>query len=427
MGKIRQFIVVCILGLMSISVMNPSVALADTGSQLKKQINQLEQKRKSTLNSIQNNQQELQTNNSQQSGIITKVRSIETKIQSSDYKINVKQNSIQTTQDNIKTLKDNIVMLQKRIKQRKGLIADRARAVYLNGGSKGYLQLVLNASNFNDLVSRIIFVSRIAAQDHTILQKQQADDNNLTKDQQALQVTLKQLNDDLHNLEVMKASLKSEQNTEQTLLNQLKDKASQIKKEIVAQQNQAALFKQQVKVHQEDLAQWEKKQQELRAKAQANGQASGLPSDVAQFIKPAQDLQQSTGVPAAITLAQISLESDVGGHLSGLASMGKNLFGIKGQGPAGSIYLPTHEVIGGIQITIEAGFRKYDSYYQSMVDHAKLLSKSRYQYFLTKASNLKEYAYGIQDGGYATDPYYAAKLIYIINEYHLSQFDVGSF
>ena len=152
----------------------------------------------------------------------------------------------------------------------------------------------------------------------------------------------------------------------------------------------------------------------------------GVPSEIQTFIKPAQKLENTTGIPAAITLAQLTLESDTGGQLSELATAGKNLFGIKGQGPAGTIQLQTHEFIGGVELTINAGFKKYQTYYQCMVDHANFLQQSRYQYFLKNAHNLKDYAYGIQDGGYATDPNYAAKLLYIIQEYGYNHLDTGS-
>ena len=406
-----------------ISLTKMPIALADNGSQLKSKIHQLEKQRQTTLNDLQNKKNELNAIKQQQSTLVNQVQTLESEIESSNYKIQVKQNSIDSTHQTIQTLNDNVKQVQKRIQQRKNLIEDRARSVYVNGGTSSYLQLMLDANNFYDLVNRVVFVNKIAQQDRTILNQQVNDKQKLDKYQQALQITLKQLNDDLSTLKQMKASLASKKTEEQTLLKQLKKKAVNIESAVSSQQKQADLYQQQEDAHKNDLSQWEAGQKQTTSYAHS----SGIPLDVQSFIKPAQDLEKSTGIPAAITLSQIILESDSGGQLSELASAGRNLFGIKGKGPDGTIYLTTHEVIGGMDLTVTAGFKRYQTYYQSMVDHGQILKLSRYQYFLKNANSLKEYAYGIQDGGYSTDPYYAMKLLNVIQAYGLSQYDIGNF
>ncbi|WEG14802.1 glucosaminidase domain-containing protein [Pullulanibacillus sp. KACC 23026] len=412
------------------------IALADSGSQLKSQINQLDKKRQSTLNDLQTSKNKLNANQKQQASVMDQVQSLETQIEDSTYKIQVKQNSVDTTKDTIQTLQDNITALKKSISQRKKLIKERARSVYVSGGSNSYLELVLNSANFYELVNRIVFVNKIAQQDQSILKQQVTDNQNLLKDQKALQVTLNQLNEDLKSLEQMKADLNNKKAQEQTILNGLKDKASAIQEAVSEKQKQADLYAQQEAAHKADLSNWQAEQKKAAQAPKASSSssavtyqtsASGLPGVLQQFVQSAQQVERSTGVPAAITLAQIELESDAGGQLSQLATQGKNLFGIKGKGPAGTIYLPTHEVIGGIEITINAGFKRYSTYYQSIADHAAVLNQSRYQYFLRNAHNLQDYAYGIQDGGYATDPNYAVKLISVINAYGLGKYDTGSF
>ncbi|MGV3487580.1 MAG: glucosaminidase domain-containing protein, partial [Tuberibacillus sp.] len=355
-------------------------------------------------------------NQDKQLGVEKQLQQLESQIQSSNYQIQVKQNSIQATQQNIQTLKDNIKMLQDRISQRKCLIAERARTAYVNGGSINYLQLLVDSKDFYDLINRIFLVSKIAQQDKAILNKQLADKQELDKNQQVLDTTLNQLNKDLQNLQQLKTALNDKKAKQQVLLNQLKIKANQMSLAVSAQQKQAEYYKQQEDAHRAELIAWER---QLRSN-------TNIPSEIQLFVSSAQQLERSTGIPTAITLSQIILESG-GGNLSELATQGKNLFGIKGVGPAGTIYLTTHEIIGGTDITIEAGFKRYNTYYESMVDHAKILNKPRYQTFLKNAHSLTQYAHGIQDGGYSTDPNYAAKLLTIIRDYGLSQYDVGSF
>lgn len=153
-----------------------------------------------------------------------------------------------------------------------------------------------------------------------------------------------------------------------------------------------------------------------------------MAADISPFIKDAQRLERETGIPTSITLGQIILESSgrFAGGLSGLAASAKNLFGVKGTGNAGSVLMPTSEQdANGNPRVIQAQFKKYDSYYDSLVDHAKVLSKPRYQKYLASAMTVNEYAAGIKAGGYATDTKYVSKLLGVIQSNKLTGYDVG--
>lgn len=154
-----------------------------------------------------------------------------------------------------------------------------------------------------------------------------------------------------------------------------------------------------------------------------------MAADISRFVADAQKLEQQTGIPASITLGQIILESSGKnpGGLSGLAYYAKNLFGVKGKGDAGTYITSTSEVYNGRTQTIQAGFKKYSSYYESMVDHARVLSLPRYQKYLVNAKTVNDFAHGIKAGGYATDPIYAQKLLNVIGTHNLAQYDSGKY
>lgn len=128
-----------------------------------------------------------------------------------------------------------------------------------------------------------------------------------------------------------------------------------------------------------------------------------------------------SGVPASVTLAQAILESAWGKSVKGM-----NLFGIKADsswtGP--TVSFPTHEVVNGKPIQIEAKFRAYSSWDGSVEDHAKFLTENpRYK----PAFAFKDgpnFARAIAKAGYATDPAYADKLIAIMRGRDLTAFDV---
>ena len=146
-----------------------------------------------------------------------------------------------------------------------------------------------------------------------------------------------------------------------------------------------------------------------------------------QLAPYARQLQEKYGVIASISIAQAILESDW--NTSTLASKYNNLYGIKADAGQKSVVLPTQEFENGQWVTIQGRFAAYDSWQDSMKAHAKLLyhgtswNSAQYQHVLA-AKDYKAAAVALTQDGYATDPTYAKKLIDVIQEWHLSRFDV---
>jgi Uncharacterized protein conserved in bacteria (DUF2272)/Mannosyl-glycoprotein endo-beta-N-acetylglucosaminidase/Putative peptidoglycan binding domain len=129
----------------------------------------------------------------------------------------------------------------------------------------------------------------------------------------------------------------------------------------------------------------------------------------------------ATGVPASVTVAQAIIETGWGKHTIGSA---KNLFGIKGKGPAGTVRVPTREFVNGTWVTIEADFAKYDSFAQSITEHARFFLKNkRYKAALKGKDDPDAFARAIQKAGYATAPDYADQLIKVMKAHDLYRFD----
>jgi len=146
------------------------------------------------------------------------------------------------------------------------------------------------------------------------------------------------------------------------------------------------------------------------------------PSEFARLFGPvAREASRTSGVPASIIMAQAALETGWGSSAIGNA---KNLFGIKGTGPAGSITVPTREYINGRMVTVQAAFRKYNSWQESIADHSRLLTtSSRYAQCMANRNNPEQFARELLRAGYATDPQYANKLISIMRSNNFYQYD----
>lgn len=122
-------------------------------------------------------------------------------------------------------------------------------------------------------------------------------------------------------------------------------------------------------------------------------------------------------------IAQAILESNWG--TSGLATKGKNLFGIKcgSSWKGASINMQTkEEYTPGTMTNISANFRKYDSWTDSIKDYFKFCSTKRYAK-LKECYTPMAYCQAIKDAGYATSSSYVNSLMNVINANDLTRFD----
>ena len=137
------------------------------------------------------------------------------------------------------------------------------------------------------------------------------------------------------------------------------------------------------------------------------------------------------GVLPSITAAQAILESGWGSSELAKAP-NNNLFGIKdSEDWHGEIVtVPTQEYLNGDYITVNAAFRKYASWNDSVVDHAKFFTSTEWRKNnYRKVVNETDYriaAQELKNAGYATDPSYAGKLIRLIEAYKLYEWDAVS-
>ena len=157
-----------------------------------------------------------------------------------------------------------------------------------------------------------------------------------------------------------------------------------------------------------------------------NNQGSDFIADIAPA---AQQMQANYGVHASISIAQAILESDWGE--SELSAVYNNLYGMKGDNPENTVRLMTSEYYNGEWVTIQANFRVYGSWAESVQDHALLFVNGTTwdpdQYApVLQAATYQEAAQALQDCGYATDPDYAEKLIAVIEQHAPYEYDVRS-
>ncbi len=149
----------------------------------------------------------------------------------------------------------------------------------------------------------------------------------------------------------------------------------------------------------------------------------------AEFIEKigalAREDMKKSKILASLTIAQAILESGWGRSALSQAP-NYNLFGIKGDYNGAYCTFPTSEYINGRWCTVNANFRKYPSWAESLADHSALFNRWDRYANLRGNYNYRDVCNKVREDGYATDPSYSSKLINIIEQYNLTKFDVES-
>ena len=159
--------------------------------------------------------------------------------------------------------------------------------------------------------------------------------------------------------------------------------------------------------------------QQPAAATQVASQSEHVQRFLERLTTPAQAASRKTGVPAELILAQAALETGWGRHEIATATGGNshNLFGIKAgsswNGPTTDIV--THEYINGQRTRVVDSFRVYGSFEEAFTDYARLIGNNPRYAAVTTAGSAEQAARELQNGGYATDPAYADKLIAVMN------------
>lgn len=147
----------------------------------------------------------------------------------------------------------------------------------------------------------------------------------------------------------------------------------------------------------------------------------------AKILNGSLQTKRDYNVLPSISMAQAWIESSNkhGPGMSGLTQKANNLFGIKASKgwTGGTVTMSTAEYDkNGNKYYVDAPFRSYASWDDSIIDHGKFLQTKRYT-DVRNATNYVDAANALQSAGYATSPTYASSLIDKIETDKLYTFD----
>lgn len=240
----------------------------DQGTQLKEELEILEQQHAQTSSDLETTEIELHDVKDDIEFMQLVLRQLDELMIETREQIEVEQLKLSLTKGFIEKQEEVITDLDKEILRREELIRERAREVQQGAGSVRYLNVLLGSSDFGDFINRLRSVRVIAEQDQFIID-QQIRDLELSEsgkaELQQMEEILKEQEDELHMLESM---LQDQASQREDILQDLEEQEVNLKEKMMSLTEQEENLISQQKIAENALQQWEaeeaKRQERLR-------------------------------------------------------------------------------------------------------------------------------------------------------------------
>ncbi|RDY90732.1 NlpC/P60 family protein [Bacillus amyloliquefaciens] len=258
----------------------------------------IESKQSEVASSLEAKEKELSKLQEKQAKIEKELKDINAKALDTSNKIEDKKAENEKTKKQIADLKKEIKETEARIEKRNEILKKRVRSLQENGGSQGYIDVLLGATSFGDFISRATAVSSIVDADKDLIKQQEQDKAKLEDAEAELNVKLKKVQDDLAKLESMQKDLNKQLDQKDKLFDEAKNgqkKAasaiSDLKKEASQLANEKAhTEKEQKRIKEEQAAAAAliKKQEEAqKASEDQNQKDDSQPAPAVKTVKKA--------------------------------------------------------------------------------------------------------------------------------------------
>ncbi|WML51800.1 NlpC/P60 family protein [Neobacillus sp. PS3-12] len=174
---------------------------------------------------------------------IEQMNRVNTAIADNNNKVVDTQNKISEKNNEINQLQGQITDLKDKMEKRNEILKKRAQSFQEAGTTVNYIDVVMGASSFRDLVDRVGAVAQLVEADNSLLTQQQADKQSLEEKQATVQKTLDDLNamkTDLDGMQAELADQKAQQAAQQAAFQQQQQDGNNQLAALMAQQEQAA-------------------------------------------------------------------------------------------------------------------------------------------------------------------------------------------
>lgn len=171
--------------------------------------------------------------------------------------------SIDKTKNRINDLQEEIGFLEARIGERDILIKDRARSIYKNGTGIQFIEVILGAQNFGDLINRLTALNAIAQQDRNILNQHILDKELLDEAQMNLQLEVERYEGELLKAQSLSNQLELQYKEKEKLMDMLVQLQGELEDQVMTIEEEQAILKAQEQAAQRELNDWKEEQRKV--------------------------------------------------------------------------------------------------------------------------------------------------------------------
>ncbi|XJZ28266.1 coiled-coil domain-containing protein [Bacillota bacterium Lsc_1132] len=189
----------------------------------------------SNLQSIQGQRSGIQASISQADSTISQVQSelarlneqvnrLDKAIQENSKMMGSTEGKITVTTEEVAQLQNQIAVIKDRISKRNEVLRKRALSFQETGGNLSYLDVLLGASSFSDLIDRVSAITTMVEADQDLIRQHEADKQQVEAKQATVEKRLEDLKSMKADLEAMQAQITSQKSQNDALKQQLQQK-----------------------------------------------------------------------------------------------------------------------------------------------------------------------------------------------------------
>lgn len=217
-------------------------------------------------------------------------------------KIADQQAAVSVAKEELATVTRAVGQTESKLRAQEKLIGDRLRSVQRDGDVK-YIEVLLDAKDFGDLISRFSTVSEIIKQDDGVLQTYQANVKQLTEQRSEQELVLGQLKKEQRKLLILQTRIIAESEIKRTLVVRLNSQVKQLQQEQFTKAEEAAILEDQQRLISRQLEELRaaelKAQQEAKERAEAAQRAAEAQRQAEQEAQAQKERNDTTTRPPA--------------------------------------------------------------------------------------------------------------------------------
>lgn len=257
MKKKLSYILLCLTLLLTTFSLDGLEALASKKDELEQKKEQIQSQKNEVNSQIKETEDKINELKSEQEKTAAEVKRLDFAMTETKQKIRDKNAEIEETQAEITKLDEEIAILLDKIAVRDELLQKRMRALQESGGAVNYLDVLLGANSFSDLITRVTAVTTFLEADKELLRTHQSDKDNLVLAQESQKIKLAELDQAKKDLEVMVADLDKQIAEKNKVLSYLSAQEEEMHEDLQELEDQGSLLKAQEAAIKKEIAAWE--------------------------------------------------------------------------------------------------------------------------------------------------------------------------